>query len=118
MTHAKLRAGQQTAQVAHALADFARRRGDEFQNWHENSNYIIALQVQDPAALEELYTRAAQDGLELIHFREPDLDHELTAIAFVPHASVKPFLASLKLAGTDFHAKKSCTGIVRAAEIN
>jgi hypothetical protein len=112
-----LRAGQQTAQVAHALADFARRRGDEFQSWHENSNYIIALQVQNTSALEDLYTRAEEDDLELIQFREPDLNHELTAIAFIPHASVKPFLASLKLAGTDFHAKKSCTG-VRAAEIN
>lgn len=73
--------------------------------------------MQNASALEDLYTRAEEDDLELIEFREPDLDHELTAIAFIPHASVKPFLASLKLAGTDFHAKKSCTGI-RAAENN
>ena len=73
--------------------------------------------MQNASALEDLYTRAEEDDLELIEFREPDLDHELTAIAFIPQASVKPFLASLKLAGTDFHAKKSCTGI-RAAENN
>lgn len=68
-------------------------------------------------ALEDLYASASRQGLEAIDFREPDLDDELTAIAFVPHASVKPFLAYLKLAGTNFHAKNSCAE-VPAAEVN
>lgn len=115
MTHEQLRAGQQTAQVAHALADFARRRGDAFKQWHDHSNYIIALQVKSPLALEELYSRAHADGFDLIPFREPDLGDQLTALAFVPSKAVKPYLSSLRLAGTDFHAKTNCTG-VRALE--
>jgi len=97
--------------VAHALAEFALERGEDFLSWRTHSNYIVALQVHSSSALEELYSRAEADELELISFREPDLDDQLTALAFVPSQEVKPYLASLRLAGTDFHAKKGCAGV-------
>ncbi len=103
--------------MAHALADFALERGDDFRNWRETSNYIIALQVHSSSALEELHEQAVSDGFQLVHFREPDLADQLTSIAFVPHETVKPYLSSLKLAGTDFHATTKCVG-ARPARTN
>jgi len=102
VTHAGLSAGQQTAQVAHALAEFARDRGDEFCHWHETSNYIVALQESSPVELEKLLANTMVRGLESVSFREPDRAHELTAIAFIPHESVKSLLAQLPLSGKHF----------------
>lgn len=102
VTHAGLSAGQQTAQVAHALAEFARERGDEFCHWHETSNYIIPLQESSPVELEKLLEITMIRGLETVIFREPDRAHELTAITFIPHESVKTLLAQLPLAGKHF----------------
>jgi len=89
------------------VADFALQRIDEFRSWHKNSQYIVSLQVPSPEALEELYSRAFDDGHDVISFREPDLGDQLTAIAFVPHEHVKPFLANLPLAGKHFRAAKN-----------
>ena len=105
VTHAKLSPGQQTAQVAHAVADFALHRGDHFANWYKTSQYIISLQAPSSELLETLLTEASHDGYETISFREPDLDHELTAIAFVPSEQVKAYLRKLPLAGKHFTSK-------------
>lgn len=107
VTHGGLSAGQQTAQVAHALAEFACERGDHFTHWHETSNYFIALQEPSPVELENLLEEALREGLDFVCFREPDRSYELTAIAFVPCVAVKRFLGRLPLAGKDFVERAS-----------
>lgn len=92
-------AGHQTAQVAHAVADFAFKKPDAFQEWHLNSQFVVVLQAKDTKHLEALHARAETQDLLVIPFREPDLDDELTSLAFVPHASNRPFLSNLPLAG-------------------
>lgn len=99
MTHAKLSSGQQTAQIAHAVADFALHRGESFANWHSTSQFIVSLQTPCTESLEALLQDAHLNGFDTVVFREPDLDDELTAVAFVPNEAVKKYLRKLPLAG-------------------
>lgn len=99
VTHSGLTAGYQVAQTAHAVADFARFNSDAFTDWHSNSQYIVALQAPSTEALERLLTRAHAAELAVHPFREPDIEDQLTAIAFSPHPRNRRFLSGLPLAG-------------------
>ena len=92
-------AGYQIAQTAHGVAAFAISKPSEFHQWHEESQYIVALQTEDSGSLELLFERAISRELTPIPFREPDLGDSLTSVAFVPHAENRRFLAGLPLAG-------------------
>lgn len=105
VTHAQLSSGYQVAQTAHALAEFALRRPEAFAAWR--NGYIVCLQTQTAHELETLYTDALANGHDVVAFREPDLEHEITAIAFAPSPAVKPLLSRLSLAGkTTTHPSK------------
>lgn len=101
VTHSGLTAGYQVAQTAHAVANFARFDSDAFTNWHSNSQYLVALQTPCAEALEDLLARALAAELTVHPFREPDIEDQLTAIAFSPDPRNKRFLACLPLAGKD-----------------
>lgn len=90
--------GYQIAQVAHAVADFALHRPEQFTRWHSESQHIVALQASSATALETLH-REAFGPLDVVAFHEPDLGNALTSLAFVPHAHNRRFLARLPLAG-------------------
>lgn len=88
-----LRPGQQIAQVAHAVAEFALSHTDIAHAWNRESNYIIAL----AAARSDIETwRDTEDG---IAFHEPDFDDAVTAFAFFPKHGISEKLAHLPLAG-------------------
>lgn len=99
ITRSDLTAGYQIAQTAHGVAAFAVSKPDAFSRWHTESQFIIALQTEDVDDLEALFWRTLSSGLEPVTFREPDLNHELTAIAFTPNEANKQFFAGLPLAG-------------------
>lgn len=92
-------AGHQTAQVAHAVADFAFKKPEAFQEWHLKSQFVVVLQARDTHHLEALRVKAETQALLVIPFHEPDLAGELTSLAFVPHTANKSFLSNLPLAG-------------------
>lgn len=103
--------GYQIAQTAHIIADFSIYRPDEFTNWHKNSQYIVALQTQDEKSLVELYKKAQLENLDVICFREPDLNHSTTSLAFVPHIANRRLLSHLPLAGKNYGTINKRTGI-------
>lgn len=107
-------AGYQIAQTAHGVAAFAISKHSEFQQWHEESQYIVALQTEDSGSLELLLERALRRGLTPIPFREPDLGGSLTSVAFVPHAENRRFLSGLPLAGRRAGAVNKHSGEVGA----
>lgn len=98
VTHSELTAGYQIAQVAHAVADFALHRTEQFRNWHETSQYIVALQTDNSESLLQLIENAPQHS-DTIVFKEPDLGNSITSVVFVPHEQNRRYLANLKLAG-------------------
>lgn len=99
MTHQDLTVGYQIAQVAHAVADFALNRLEHFQHWRNNDQRILALQTKNSESLEQLFQNALALGLDVIPFYEPDIDNELTSLAFVPHENNRKYLSKLPLAG-------------------
>jgi Mg/Co/Ni transporter MgtE len=115
VTHKELTAGYQIAQIAHAVADFARHKSDDFTRWHSYDQRILALQTDNESSLQKLLESAVDRGLDAIPFYEPDIDDALTSIAFVPHVENKKYLSNLSLAGRksgkiNKHQKSSING--------
>ena len=59
----------------------------------------MALAAEDSNSLNALLEKSSQRELDAISFREPDLDDELTALAFAPHPHNRKLLSNLPLAG-------------------
>jgi hypothetical protein len=91
--------GYQIAQSAHALADFAKFQPKLFNKWHYSSGYIVALHADDEPALLTLSSEANLQKLNFVEFREPDLNYQVTSLAFASSLECKRFLSTLKLAG-------------------
>lgn len=92
-------AGYQIAQVAHAVADFALHRSEQFTHWHETSQYIVALQCDSAESLKKLFHKSQEQDFDVVCFEEPDLNNEITSIAFAPNSENRGFLSNLPLAG-------------------
>lgn len=88
-----------TPQVTHAAMNFAFAYPAEGRVWHETSNSIIALTVQNERKLWEFSQKLTEKGIRFVEFREPDLGNELTAIAICPGPDVKKACSGLPLAG-------------------
>jgi len=91
----------QLAQTVHAVAAVAVNYPAEFRNWYCRSNNVVVLAAVDETDLAGWIADGRSSGLACALFREPDLDGELTAVAFVPDPAVGRFLSNLPLAGRE-----------------
>lgn len=91
--------GYQMVQSAHAVAKFTIENPDVSREWHEVSQYMAVLSVPDEDTLLNFARRADRRGILTSAFVEPDLNDEVTAVAFAPGDRSKRLLANLKLAG-------------------
>lgn len=99
MTHAELSTGYQTAQIAHATAEFIFTAPAEASQWKQTSNSLIALEASNAEHLSQLLEQAKALNITAIEFREPDMGDEITAIAFAPSEETPNLLAGLPCAG-------------------
>ena len=99
VTHAQLSAGYQTAQIAHATADFIMNNPQLAKQWHTVSNSVIILEAKNAEHLSELQETAETRGIITTEFREPDLGDEITAVTFAPGVATRKLLSSLPCAG-------------------
>lgn len=90
---AQLASGLKIAQACHAMRQFVGDHPVLDRFWHQESNNIVCLQVDD---LPELADHLEEQGIRISRFHEPDMDDELTAIAVEPKGWRK--LSSLPLA--------------------
>lgn len=79
--------------------EFAAKYPEEHKSWHENSNYVVVLSVDNEHELITLSNSLKEKGVNSIEFREPDINNELTSISVVPAEGVKELLSGLSLAG-------------------
>jgi hypothetical protein len=79
ITRSDLPPGAQLAQSCHAVSSFATKYHDTHGQWVEGSNNIVCLCVANETELECLYSAAKGPKTR---FQEPDLNDELTAVAF------------------------------------
>ncbi len=80
----------------HAALGFAIAHPGLLARWHALSNTLVVLAAPGELELEWLCRKAAEPGLRVVRFNEPDLDGALTAAAFEPAA--RRLLAHLPLA--------------------
>lgn len=97
--------GQQIAQTAHAVADYATEYPEDFAKWHANSNTLVCLQANDETHLTELLEKLRELKHPTTAFREPDFQDSLTAISFVAERDLRKKFSSLSLAGKVINAK-------------
>lgn len=79
ITRKDLSKSQQAVQSSHALAAYCLALPNIAHEW--NNHTLIALTVQDEAAMCSLMDQLSQLGHSCIPFREPYYDNALTAFA-------------------------------------
>jgi len=93
--------GTQALQSGHALADFIYQHPLEASVWHKQSNYLVFLTVADEEQLIKLISKAILMGIKHTVFREPDLDNQITAVAFEPSEQARKLTSSCPLLGKE-----------------
>jgi hypothetical protein len=69
----------------------------ESKEWFLNSNYLVTLSVETEKDLIDLTEKLDQDGILFSRFIEPDLNNQLTSIAFLSSEKTKKFTHRLPL---------------------
>jgi len=63
-----------------------------------NSQYVASLSVDNEQKLKELYTKLEWFGANVVTFYEPDMDNQLTSIAYYGTPELMKITQHLKLA--------------------
>lgn len=84
-------------QAAHAAIDFQYQHPVEANEWQKQSNYLVFVTVADEAELIKLITKALLTGIKHTVFREPDLNNQITAVAFEPTDAARKLTSSCPL---------------------
>lgn len=71
----------------------------EAKSWHTFSNYLIFLTTEDESSLEKLIHKAESKGIKYTVFREPDIDNQITSVAFEPCELTRKLVSNLPLLG-------------------
>ena len=101
ITRRDLTIGQQATQGCHAAIDFQHQHPAEAREWHTKSNYLAFLTVADEQELIKLITKAILTGIKHTVFREPDLDNQITAVAFEATDAARRLTSSCPLLGKE-----------------
>lgn len=94
--------------------------------WHSASNSIITLSVKTLKDLESISAKLHKKGITVSSFYEPDIESQLTSIAFIATAEQRKKLSHLPLAlkslgrGIDKHHNKTSasSSVGRATDSN
>jgi peptidyl-tRNA hydrolase len=98
VTRRDLSNGYQAVQSMHAAIQFAFEHKDIVGDWYQTSNYLGLLSVANESELEQLVEQAKRNNIRFSVFKEPDIDNQITAIAFEPGIHSKKLCSKLKLA--------------------
>lgn len=90
--------GQQLAQSVHAATEFAHKYPNQFNDWMTNSQYVVSLSVDNEEKLKEIHNKLEWFGANVVKFHEPDMDNQLTSIAFYGTPEMMKITKHLKLA--------------------
>ena len=90
--------GYQVAQSCHAAIQYVFDHPEQSKIWHETSDYIVVLNIDDEDKLKELMNEATKRNIKFSFYREPDLDNQYTAVSLEPTKETKSLCRGLKLA--------------------
>jgi hypothetical protein len=63
-----------------------------------NSQYVVSLSANNEQHLKEIYTKLEWFGANVVTFHEPDMDNQLTSIAYYGTPELMKITTHLKLA--------------------
>ena len=86
------------AQSGHAIAEFSDEFKNIFEKWHDKSNYLIVLEIDNEEKLQRLYYKLQDNGADVVAFNEPDIDNQLTAICYYGTPELRKITNKLNLA--------------------
>lgn len=101
VTRRDLSIGVQALQSGHAAIDFQYQHPEIGKEWQIKSNYLAFLTVANEADLIKLITKAILSGIKHTVFREPDIDNQITAVAFEPSEAARKLTSSCPLMGKE-----------------
>ena len=101
VTRRDLPISYQAVQSGHAAIDFQHQHPVEAKEWQTQSNYLAFLTVNDEAELIKLISKAILSGIKHTIFREPDIDNQITAVAFEPSDLARKLTSSCPLLGKE-----------------
>ncbi|KKN65754.1 hypothetical protein LCGC14_0478930 [marine sediment metagenome] len=81
------------------MTEFFLKHPEITKSWHDNSNYIAVLAVENEEGLVKILKKAKTRGVRYSYFREPDMDNQLTAIVLEPGLDSKRLSSHIKLMG-------------------
>ena len=91
----------QAVQSGHAAIDFQHEHPELAKEWQTKSNYLAFLTVADEEQLIKLISKAILTGIKHTVFREPDIDNQITAVAFEPSEASRKLTSSCPLLGKE-----------------
>lgn len=91
----------QAVQSGHAAIDFQHQHPVIASEWQKKSNYLAFLTVSNEAELIKLISKAILTGIKHTVFREPDIDNQITAVAFEPTEAAQRLTSSCPLLGKE-----------------
>ena len=86
------------AQSIHAATEFAHKHPNLFNDWMTHSQYVVSLSVDDEQKLKGLLEKLEWFGANVVTFREPDMENQLTSIAYYGTPEMMKITKHLKLA--------------------
>lgn len=90
MTRADLSQGQKASQATHAAIDYQHAFPKLAVDWHRDSNTVVLLKAANESELYETRDQLLSSRIQFVEVYEPDLGHELTALAFVGSVQTRP----------------------------
>lgn len=98
VTRKDIKAGQQLVQTGHAIAEFAHKHPTKFQDWMQNSQYLVSLSIDNEDKLKDIFDKLKYNGADVVSFTEPDIDNQWTAICFYGTPELRNITKKLNLA--------------------
>lgn len=67
--------------------------------WHNESNYVVVLSVENEEALISLLMKAKSKDIKYSYFSEPDLNDAITCVILEPTLDSKKICSNIRLLG-------------------
>lgn len=91
----------QSVQAGHAAIQFQHDHPKIAKEWHDKSKYLVYLSARDEEHLKDLIYKSQVRNIKISVFREPDIDNQITAVAFEPSDASRRLLSNLPLAKSE-----------------
>lgn len=102
VTRKDIHPGSQSSQLLHAAVQFEKEHFEIQNEWFNKSNHIVLLSCENEESLKNLILRANIKDIKSSVFTEPDLNNELTAVAFEPCEDTCKLVSNLPLAFKEY----------------